>query len=226
MQTLGQTEEAASPLSYFFDQSAWGMYLVTCLLYILILLVQESFILTDAVYFNSLGEQLTTERIAQWLETQHRWAWISYAMIPVSVALQVLLITICLNIGSVLLDYPVSFRTLFGTVVKAVSVFAVGKGVYVSILLTMEVHTLDDLFKADMFSLLGWIGKENVPFWLTYPLSVLNVFELAFFLLLAGGLALLIKRPFREMLNFVAGTYGIGLIIWILFIVFLQLNLM
>ncbi len=226
MQTLRQTNEAVSPLGYFYDQSAWGMYLVTCLLYVLILLVQESYILTDAVYFNSLGEQLTTERIAQWLEAQHRWAWISYAMIPLSVALQVLLITICLNIGSVLLDYPVSFRVLFGMVTKAVSVFAVGKGIYVLILLTVEIHTLDDLFKADIFSLLGWIGKEEVPMWLAYPLSVINVFELAFWLLLAGGLGLLIKRPFWEMLNFVAGTYGVGLTIWILFIVFLQLNLM
>ncbi len=212
-------------LTAFYQQPAWGMYLLTCLLYVLVTLAQQTFVLTDAVYYETLGEQLTRESIAGLLEAQDRWAWVTYALIPVSIFLQVLLITCCLNIGAILLDYPVGFRSLFGMVIKAVSIFALGKLAYTVVLLGFDIRSLEDLFRADVFSLLGLVGKQNVPDWLVYPLNVVNVFEVFFWLALAGGLMLLIGRSFRSMLAFVAGTYGAGLIVWTLLIVFLQLTL-
>lgn len=218
-------EIANKGLVAFYQQPAWGMYLLTCLLYVLVTLVQQTYILTDAVYYETLGEQLTRESIAGLLEAQDRWAWVTYALIPFSILLQVLLITCCLNIGTILFDYPAGFRSLFGMVIKAVSIFALGKLAYTVILLGFDIQSMEDLFRADVFSLLGLVGKHNVPDWLVYPLNVVNVFEVFFWLALAGGLMLLIGRSFRSMLAFVAGTYGAGLIVWILLIVFLQLTL-
>jgi hypothetical protein len=45
-------------------------------------------------------------------------------------------------------------------------------------------------------------------------------------LFLATGMSWLVKANYKQMIGFVAGTYGVGLLIWVLFIVFLQLNLM
>ena len=221
--TIGEITQKG--LTSIFEQPAWAMYLLTCLLYVLVTLVQQTYILTDAVYYETLGEQLSRESITSLLRTQDRWAWVTYALIPVSVFLQALLITCCLNIGAILLDYPIGFRPLFRLVVNAVSIFAVGKLLYTAVLLGFEIRTMDDLFRADVFSLLGLIGKSNVPAWLVYPLNVVNVFEVLFWLILAGGLMLLIGRDFRSMLGFVAGTYGAGLVLWILLLVFLQLTL-
>jgi len=97
--------------------------------------------------------------------------------------------------------------------------------VYMMVVQFMDIQTIEDLMKADVFSLLGWTGAENVPTWLQYPLSVVNVFELGFWILLAGGMSYLLQKRWTQMLGFVAATYGVGLLIWVLFIVFLQLNL-
>jgi hypothetical protein len=201
------------------------MYAFSCIAYMAVLYIQQQYVLTEQVYYNTLGEQLTIERTDAFLQTQQRWAWLSYVIIPLTVGLQALLISICLSTGAILLDYRVRFGALFGMVVKALAVFAVGRVLFMLVALFTEVRNLDDLLRADVFSLLGWIGKDGIPDWLLYPLSVVNVFEVLFWLLLAGGMGYLLQRRWTNLIGFVAATYGIGLLLWMLFIVFLQLNL-
>lgn len=209
----------------YFSLPAWGMYAFSCIAYMAVLYIQQQYVLTEQVYYNTLGEQLTIERIDAFLQTQQRWAWLGYVIIPLTVGLQALLISICLGTGAILLDYRVRFGALFGMVVKALAVFAVGRVLFMLVALFTEVRNLDDLLRADVFSLLGWIGKDGIPDWLLYPLSVVNVFEVLFWLLLAGGMGYLLQRRWTNLIGFVAATYGIGLLLWMLFIVFLQLNL-
>ncbi len=209
----------------FFRLRAWGMFLFSWVVYALVLFIQQRYILTDQVYYNTLGEQLTIERIDALLQIRQKWQWLSYVLIPVMLLVQVLFISICLSAGAILLDYKISFRRIFAMVVKALAVFAIGKIVHALLLQFMDVQTMDDLLRAEVFSLLGWIDKGGLPDWILYPLSVVNIFEALFWLLLAGGMGYLLEKRWTRMIGFVAATYGIGLLVWVLFIVFLQLNL-
>jgi len=53
----------------------------------------------------------------------------------------------------------------------------------------------------------------------------LNLSEFLYFLVLAYGLKLALKQVYDKALNLVLSTYGIGLLIWMFFIVFLSINL-
>lgn len=181
--------------------------------------------MTHELYYNTLGEQLTVERIDAVLKLRSRYEWMAFAMIPLTVFLQALLISICLSTGAILMDYKVSFGRVFGMVMKALTIFALGKVLYVMVLLLIDVQTMDDLIRADVFSLLGWIGKDGLPDWLLYPLGVFSVFEIIFWVLLAVGMGNLLGQPARQMPGFIAVTYGLGLLVWLALVVFLQLNL-
>lgn len=209
----------------YFTLNAWLFFASSCASYMLVLYIQQKYVLTEQVYYNTLGEQLTIERIDTFLRARANWAWLSYSLIPLVLFLQALLVSICLATGAILLDYKTKFGALFGMVVKAAVIYAVGKLMYMTVVQFMDIETIEDLMRADIFSLLGWMSAENVPTWLHYPLSVVNVFELGFWLLLAGGMGYLLEKPWTKMLGFVAATYGVGLLVWVLFIVFLQLNM-
>lgn len=226
MSTIAPDYPEQTFLQHYFRLSAKGVFVYLCITYALVLFVQQEYILTEEVYYNSLGEQLAVERIDAFLQMQHKWEWLKYAAIPVVVFLQALLVSVCLGAGAILMEYAISFKALFSMVVKALAVFAVGKVLFTILALFTEIRTMDDLLKADKFSLLGWIGKEGIPEWLLYPLSVVNFFEVLFWLLLACGIGFLLKKRWTEMLGFVAATYGVGLLILVLLLTFFQLSLM
>ena len=62
----------------YFSLPAWGMYAFSCIAYMAVLYIQQQYVLTEQVYYNTLGEQLTIERIDAFLQTQQRWAWLGY----------------------------------------------------------------------------------------------------------------------------------------------------
>jgi len=225
MSATAALNQEASVWGEYFSLNAWVLFAFSCVSYALVLHIQQKYVLTEQVYYNTLGEQLTIERIDAFIDKQNTWTWLRYFFIPVTLLFQTFLVSICLATGAILLDYKLKFSAIFGIVVKASVIYAIGKLVYMMVVQFMDIQTIEDLMKADVFSLLGWTGAENVPTWLQYPLSVVNVFELGFWLLLAGGMGYLLQKHWTRMINFVTVTYGVGLVVWVLLIVFLQLNL-
>ncbi|UYN87097.1 MAG: hypothetical protein KIT51_02130 [Cyclobacteriaceae bacterium] len=86
-------------------------------------------------------------------------------------------------------------------------------------------YTLKDLQIFSPLSALNLINRDSVEPWLLYPFQILNVFELVYWLVLAYGLYELTGERYSKMLGIVAASYGTGLLLWIVFIVFLTINL-
>ena len=74
-----------------------------------------------------------------------------------------------------------------------------------------------------LFSILQYIGYDNIEQWASYPMGILNVFELIYWLLLALFLSNYTKKSFGHSLGFVANTYGIGLLLWGIFVMYIVL---
>jgi hypothetical protein len=123
-----------------------------------------------------------------------------------------------------MMNYKIRFRPLFTLVMRSSVVFLILKLALTFILLFSKVQVFDDLVTANKFALAGFFNKADVPTWLMYPLSILNVFEVVFWLLLTLGMSRLLNRSFKASLGFIATTYGLGLLMWMVFIIFLQLN--
>jgi hypothetical protein len=208
----------------FQDQNAWWVFLLLCVGYGAITFVQNNYIITKDVYYNTLGEQLTLERIDEMLDNQSKWRWLAYVFTPIIIVIQTGMIAVCINCGTFMMDYKVKFNAIFKVVLKSSVVFLIWKLLMAFIYLFMDIKVFDDLVKADKFSVAGFVAKDALPTWLMYSLSILNIFEVAFWVLLTYGMSRLIEKPFVKSLSFVAMSYGVGLLMWMLFIVFLSLN--
>lgn len=202
--------------------STWETFGVLCAVSLVVFFVQDQLILTKDVYYSLLGEQMAIDRIDALLNFQAKWKWVNYVVIPFMLLLQSATIAACMFTGAILLDWKIPYRAFFGLVIRAMAVVTMGKILQTIILLFMNIQSMDDFYRADWFSLLGWVGKANLPELAMAPASFLNVFEVLFWLLLAAGVRQLSEKA--KGLGFVVGTYGVGLVLWCLFLMYLQVN--
>ena len=125
----------------------------------------------------------------------------------------------------------VTFKQLFDAVIKAEFVFLL-----VSILKIVWFYffqtnyTLEDLQYFYPLSALNIVGYQGLESWFIYPLQVLNLFELAYCLLLSyfvGKLAFTEKdkgKPMDLGFKIVASSYGSALLLWVVVVMFFTLN--
>ncbi len=182
--------------------------------------------------YQSYSEKLTTIQIEKVFELQEKWQWLSYAIIPLIVLIKSMLITTVLYIGTFFYSKAkVTFKQLFNVVVKAEFVF-LGVGVLKIIwfYFFQTNYTLEDLQYFYPLSALNIVGYKGLEPWFIYPFQVLNLFELAYWLILAyfiGKLAFTIKdkgKPMDLGLKIVASSYGSALLLWVVVVMFFTLN--
>jgi len=217
---------------YFFDKGWMGFGLAVLASWANIWMLNE-LVLTDAVYYNSFGDRLTGNRISDMLAFQEKWQWATYLLVPLLIAAQVFLISLCMWAGAITLDWKMHFRGLFRLVMQVFGFMTVLRLLPTFLLTFREVSVLDDLVQSDWYSVLALLGREQVPDWLHLPLMGINFFHAVFVFLLGLGLALWDRqKPFSKggplgilgSTGFVLGSYGSGVLLLWLIVVFLQLN--
>lgn len=197
-----------------------------CILYVAFALAGNYVLISDEMYFDLFGEQLAYDRIAQLIETSNDWMWIGYVALPLLLLLKFFLVASCLTIGTLILGTPATFKSLFRIAVLAEFVLFIPSIIKIFWFGVFHVdYTLQDLQFFSPLSVLSLVDRESVEPWLLYPLQLLNVFELVYWLVLAYGLYELTSERYSKMLGLVAASYGTGLLLWVVFIVFLTINL-
>lgn len=182
--------------------------------------------------YQSYSEKLTTAQIEKIFALQEKWQWVSYIIVPILLLLKITVISSVLYVGTFFYSkVKVSFKQLFNVVVKAEFVF-LGVGVLkiVWFYFFQTNYTLEDLQYFYPLSALNIIGYKGLETWFVYPFQVLNLFELAYWLILAyfiGKLTYTEKdkgRPMDLGLKIVASSYGSALLLWVLVVMFFTLN--
>ncbi|MEO0339784.1 MAG: hypothetical protein AAF242_11270, partial [Bacteroidota bacterium] len=199
-----------------FSLPPWMSFGFAIIISSIAVFLQQEVLLTENLYFNTFGEQMAYERIKDMIEQQRKYKWVAYSITPIVLLLQVLLITICLNIGTILYEYKLSFRKLFGMVTRAMVWIALIGSLQMLPLLLTDIETIDQLIGIDWFSVAALLGEVDLPIWVVVPLKMLNLILLLSFLVLAGGMYWLTRRPYHKMLSFVLGTYGTGMLLLVL----------
>jgi len=183
------------------------------------------FFIFDGIYYQSFGEKLATDRITKIIEQSHNWQWLGYLFIPLMVLIRVGFTATCLYTGLFLVNLKARFRDLFKVALLADFVFVLAGLVKLVILIFFkEVNTLDDL-QFQPLSLMELFDKKEVDALFIYPLSLINIFEALYWLALAWLLSKVVEKPFGSTFKTVASSYGTGLLLWVLFIMFLTVNL-
>ena len=208
-----------------FEWNRWTLCITLIAVFILILFANNNLFVTDSIYYQSFGEKLATDRITKMIEKSQKWQWLGYGFIPIVVLIRVSFTTICLYIGLFVADLKIRFRELFRVALLADFVFVLAGIVKLMILIFFkEVNTLDDL-QFQPLSLMELFNRESVDQLLFYPLSLVSVFELLYWLVLAWLLTGVVQKPMDSTLKTVASSYGLGLAFWVLFVMFLTVNL-
>ena len=74
----------------------------------------------------------------------------------------------------------------------------------------------------DYQSLRCFFNNKELAFWLNFPLEKINITEFIYILFLSYGFALISNKNYMKCLGFVLIFYGLALIGWIIFTVFIQ----
>ncbi len=195
------------------------------LLYVLVGIILNWYIITDDHYYKSLGNQLDVERIRQLLTFRNKWDWIGFLIIPLLILVKISLVAVCLEVGNFIIDLKLKFKQLFKIALLGEAIFliaALTKIIY--FLLFPKNVTLEFIQTFYPLSLINMVVIEKIPAYLVYPLQLINVFELLYWIILAYLIKIYTNSSFDKSFGFVAKTYGIGLFTWVVLVVFLSIN--
>lgn len=190
--------------------------------------IAEYFLNTEELIYNFYSEQLAQEQVKKILDSQQKWAWLGYAIIPLLVLIRSSLVALCLNVGMFFynMEHPFKFKQFFRIallgefVLVLVGFFKLGYFYFIK-----TDYTLLDIQQYYPLSYINFLDLEKIQPWLAYPLQTINLFEIAYFFVLVYGLWKLLKNNYTKSLEIVAISYGSGLLIWLGLVMFLTLNM-
>ena len=204
-------------------------YIALISIYILLIILNRIYIQTDSKMFDFLAKDYPSSVVQNYMESQKKWWWVSYAATPVLIGIKVLLVAFCLNFVKIVSEKleNVRFRDILTVVLIAEFVFIIaGFYKFLNFYLIDTDYTLETLQTYYPLSLINFKDAISTEKWLAYPLQLCNVFELFYWGILAWGIWELAdkKISYIKSLGYVALTYGIGLLFWVGVVCFLILS--
>ena len=126
--------------------------------------------------------------------------------------------------GLYLLQQNVSYKNCLKITLIAELVSVVAMLIKTAWLMIDKPSNANDLQYFAPLSILQLLHLDELPKYLFYPLQLFNVFELAYWLTLAFGIMAFTQQKLGKSLKTVASSYGVALLIWVIFVVFIQVQ--
>ena len=198
--------------------------LFSCTLLLNIILTKV--IITTEILYNSLSDKLSNQQIEKIFSFQNHWQWLSYAIIPIVLLIKTSLIACVLYIGTFFFSkINITFNQLWDYVITAEFVFLLVPISKIIWFYFFQIHyKLDDVQNFYPLSAINITGYEGLEPWLIYPFQTLNLFELAYWLVLAYHIGKITETNTDNGLKIVASSYGSALLLWVVVIMFFTLN--
>jgi hypothetical protein len=194
-----------------------GLYAI---IYLLINFYSKKYLVTDQLFYDYYAKSVPTERLEAIMQFKQKFDWLDYLLIPFLILLKVIAIASFINIGIYVFDYKMRFTDVLNIVCCAEVIFvlmAITKILYFSVNGISNPESMADF---SPFSLYQLVQKPNI--YAKYPLQVLNLFEITYFVFLTKLIATKAQISIFKSVSLIALTYGLPLLIWISIIVFLQ----
>lgn len=201
-------------------------YLILILLTFILSICSKSILNLDKLLINSLAEKLTNDQINEVVGIKRKWEWLSYILIPILLLLKSSIIAAILDIGCFFFGKEIKYKNLFNIVVKAEFIFLLIIIVKTTWFYFFQTDfTLEDLQYFYPLSALNIIGYQGLEPWYIYPFQVINLFEVAYWFILSYLIGKELNETTEKGLSIVASSYGVGLLIWVVGVMFLTLNM-
>lgn len=207
-----------------FQFKFWQLFAVYVFLYTALTWLANSLIYTDSFYFSALSFQFSEDRIAQIIEIGKRTQVIKYAFLPLLLVLKFAAVGGVIYIGLFLFNQDLSFENCFKVVMVAELSPLVVTIIKILFFLLKEPETLQQINFFYPLSIIQFFSPNQISPYLIYPLQQFNLFEVAYWLLIAAGIQIHIQKSFAQSFKIVVSSYGLALGIWVLCVVFIQLQ--
>lgn len=185
----------------------------------------------DLLQIKEASKTLTKTQINKILAQGSDNEYLNFIIIPISILIKIFTVSFVVYIGTFLFNLKLSFKKLLLIVIKLEYIFLLPilfEIIYFKFINTSA--TLEDIQYFYPLSALNIVGYKGLEAWFIYPLQVLNLFELAYWLLLSyfiGKLAFSEKdkgKPMDLGFKIVASSYGSALLLWVVVVMFFTLN--
>lgn len=193
---------------------------------IILEIISKEFLNLQHLYTISLSDTFTLKQIDKILDFQSKWQWVGYVLAPVLLFLKLSIIAAILDIGVFFYNKEIKYGKLFNIVVKAEYIFLlviVVKTLW--LYFVVKDYTFEEVQNFYPFSLLHLFGADGLDSWYLYPLQSLNLFEIAYWLVLAYFLGKALSVKIESAFKIVLSSYGVAFFIWVVAIMFLVLNM-
>ncbi|WP_428231169.1 hypothetical protein [Flavobacterium sp.] len=203
---------------------------IKCLLFSAVLIsiseITKMILDIDKLLYDTMAENLSFEQLNHFFEFQNKWKWVSYLFIPIHIIIKTSIITIVLYIGAYFLSQKeVTYKSLWNIVIKAEFVFLLVPIVKVVWFYFFQTkYDLEDIQYFYPLSALNITGYKGLELWYIYPFQTLNLFELAYWLILAYFIGKEIETNMDTGLKIVTYSYGSALLLWVTTVMFFTLN--
>ena len=196
---------------------------------LILILLSKSFLINESVFYNAYSEQLTYDRAMQLFENYQSLSWLSYVFSPVILFIKFSLVTLVLYTGVIFnnLQYRIALGSVFKIVIASDIVFLFSglcKFIWFSIF--SGNYNLNDIGFFYPLSLVNFFKAEEIERIWVYPMQTLNLFHLAYLLILSFGLTSVCKIPKSDSEKIVLLSYLPGLILWVTIVMFLSIDIL
>lgn len=212
-------------LSHFFPSlilESWGIrkillwLLLLATLFGMSIFLKQHVILTTAVMWNTYSETVSKDFFNDFYVDNpvNKWVSVLYILIyPIQSFLSSLLVAAVLLAGGLMMSYDLKYADYWRISFTAELVFALGHLLnMLCIVLFVDVQTMEDFNSFHEFSLKLLSPIDS--FLVSYPFRLLNVFELAYIVLLVGGFMIRTNSTLRQGIRLVARSYIPALCVW------------
>jgi hypothetical protein len=180
---------------------------------------------TNQIIYQDIKETISITEFEKIIGIQKKISLLSYLFLASVSFLKYLLISSILFIGLQFYETKVNFSLILRIV--CLSEFILIIPAIIKILWFMYFKTEFSLSDIQLFyplSILNLLDGNISNIWI-YPLQLLNVFELTYWVALAYGISKLINNNFDKALKIVLSSYLPALVVWVVFVMFLTVTL-
>ena len=202
-------------MSWLYDGSKlWWFLFLTGVTFVFIWM-QQTFFVSDILYYNTYGDQLSIETIEQIIGNAQKYAWTSYVVTPLLLLLRITLVACCFYTALFFKNEKSDFTSCFNIALKSDTVFLLFGFFNIVYQVIVPANNLTEL-SASPVSLLYYIDIETIPKYLLYPVGLINLSEFFYWGLMIGLVRYRYKFSTSDSLSFVLSSYGIGLLLMVL----------
>lgn len=188
---------------------------------LIITYLQQEFVLLPELQHLDIVEEASK---AQLLERWQKMRWLAFVTAPLVLLLRLGLVSLCLFVGGFFFADMAGrkYRDWWDIALKAQAVLLA----YSAVLCIVNLMAgANQAMAVSTYSSLLFLGGDSLAQWIKIPLAAANVFEIAYWLVMARLVAVRTENRFAPSFRFVLSSYGVGYLFYIVFLMFLVLYL-